>query len=513
MSAIGDYIHRSLRGYRGRGKSPHISEARIAYAAKKQEIEQQLTITENNKKLNIETKKLEIIMNNFLNKVSPDWDYDELLEEFNNDFFRQEYPQYIADNFLQISKAKNINNIKQIDMTKESIQIATIYNKLDKFKKLLDSLTGILDKNKAQEIEKYYQNLTTDFNNLLKANNIQSQKSSKQINIKQNADFIQQVNELINKLHFSKGLKYAKGRALELFAPFLVQKINEIATEKAYFTIADKLGGKEGKHIPGLSKKLFSDKMGIDFAQVMNKKKEKIDETSDFIASISMPTEDKVDFYLGVNQSDQIIGFSAKNYKVSSEYFKGISLVTGQSLLTLLQNENEGSNFVNHYLTLIQPLNCEGEKNINWIKTYQKNYNRLVFKLVLLKGLTGYNVLKYDKPTNSTVTTDIAEYLIINDSATTTNNIRIISTKKILQQLIKDINSVTLDIAPNSYGYESFANFTLSNKPYGDSDGLTASQRITDILAKAHAQKLHMAMKPDFVKQQIFGYNTTASKT
>ena len=51
------------------------------------------------------------------------------------------------------------------------------------------------------------------------------------------------------------------------------------------------------------------------------------DKNAKFIASIKIPTEDKVDFYLAVNGKD--IGFSAKNYAVSSPDFSGISLVKG----------------------------------------------------------------------------------------------------------------------------------------------------------------------------------------
>ena len=38
-SAIGNYIHRSLQGYRRGDESPHLSEATKAYAAKKSQIQ------------------------------------------------------------------------------------------------------------------------------------------------------------------------------------------------------------------------------------------------------------------------------------------------------------------------------------------------------------------------------------------------------------------------------------------------------------------------------------------
>ena len=62
------------------------------------------------------------------------------------------------------------------------------------------------------------------------------------------------------------------------------------------------------------------------------------------------------------------------------------------------------------------------------------------------------------------------------------------------------------------YDYNSFASFTLQSNPY-DINGQSEEKRITDILMKAHAQKIHMSLKANFVKEVIFGYNTTASNT
>ena len=39
MGAIGDYIHRSLKGYRSGDESPHLNEATKAYVAKKSQIQ------------------------------------------------------------------------------------------------------------------------------------------------------------------------------------------------------------------------------------------------------------------------------------------------------------------------------------------------------------------------------------------------------------------------------------------------------------------------------------------
>lgn len=506
-SAIGNYIHRSLQGYR-KGENPHIIEAGRAYAAKKKQIEQQIIPSKEDLNLEETAKNLEKILNDFLTQGKGNPNYEKLLEEFNNEVFIKEFPQYITDQFLKIS---NRSGMKIQEMpTKGKISLETVEKKLNQINNIITAIKkGKVDIQTAEKLETVYNTLKDTYINM-------KGDTKGRISAESNENFFTELNTLINELQFSNELMYAKGKALELFVPFIVDYINKKTTEKIKFTISQKQGGKDSKSLPGIAISNFTQDKGIDLAKVMGTTKEKISKYSDFIPSIQIPTEDKIDFYLAIDGSD--IGFTVKNYAVSSEGFKGITLVKKQSLLTLLQNENE-ANFVNHYFTLIQPLDCEGEKGTHWIKTYQHQYNYLVYKLILVKALTGYNVLKYNESNtdNKIFTTDAAQFLIINDSAAsnyTKNNIKIISTKALINKILKTPNSTSLSMGSKlSYDYNSFANFTLQQWPYKKEDSNTPQERITDILMKVHAQKIHMSLKPDFVRQSIFGYNTTDSKT
>ena len=53
MSAIGDYIHRSLKGYmaEGEGRPPYFSAAKEAYQKKKDEIKRQIEMEKVDKEL------------------------------------------------------------------------------------------------------------------------------------------------------------------------------------------------------------------------------------------------------------------------------------------------------------------------------------------------------------------------------------------------------------------------------------------------------------------------------
>ena len=506
MSAIGDYIHRTAIGYTIGKRFPRRSDAIIAYRNKENDINKQITLSEADAILEKKAKNLENILNNFLTQDRGNPDYQKLLEEFNNEVFIKEFPQYITNQFLKIKKRSGMS-IKEIIPQNDEVHLRTVQSTLKKIQNIINNISkGKVDIETANKLQNIYNNLQNT------ANQIQTQKGK--INVKNNENFFTEINTLINELQFSNELMYAKGKALELFVPFFVDYINKTVKAKIDFTISQKQGGKDSKSLPGIAISNFTQEEGIDLTKVMGVKKEKIDKYSNFIPSINIPTEDKVDFYLAINGSD--IGFTAKNYAVSGERFQGITLVKQQSLLTLLQNENQ-YNFINHYLNVIQPLDCENcndnvlVEKIVWQRIY---YNRLVYILLLLKALTGYNVLKYND--NKIFTTDAAQFLIINDSAAsnyTKNNIKVISTKTLIDKILNTPNSTSLSIGLRNYDYNSFASFTLQEQPYKEEDFSTPQARITDILMKVHAQKIHMSLNPDFVRQSMFGYNTTDSKT
>ena len=513
MSAIGNYIHRSLRGYIGENtKPPYLYQAESAYNLKQGRIQTQIDNMKINAELENAAKELETILNNFLSQKDFKDEYNNWLEEFNDDFFTTEFPQYITEQFLKVA-GRSIDGhqvstkIKEINMNTKNPYILKkqVSNKLGLIERNINLATkkGQIGKNDVAELSKEYNDLKKIFDEI--------SKNVKSLNKNKNANFFTQLNTLINKVEFSNEFAYARGQALESFVPFIVNHINNAVLNKIAFTTSKKLGGKDSKSLPGVATENFAE--GINLVDIMSEQgQRKITKYPNFVSSIQIPTEDKIDFYLTFKGDD--IGFSAKNYAVSGKNFRGITLVKGQSLLTLLQNENE-ENFINHYLTLIQPLdtsNASDELNTN-IDTWRSNYNQLVYQLLLIKALTGYNVLKYDinKSSDNIFTTDAAQFLIINDSAANSykgNNIKVISMQMLINKIFNNINSVSLSMGSGkSYNQLSFANFTLQPKPY-QQDQQTVEERITDILMRVHAQKVHMTLKADFVKYQIFDYKT-----
>ena len=93
MSAIGNYIHRSLRGYIGENtKPPYLYQAESAYNLKQGRIQTQIDNMKINAELENAAKELETILNNFLSQEDFKDEYNNWLEEFNDDFFTTEFP-------------------------------------------------------------------------------------------------------------------------------------------------------------------------------------------------------------------------------------------------------------------------------------------------------------------------------------------------------------------------------------------------------------------------------------
>ena len=134
MGAIGDYIHRSLQGYR-KGKNPHAIEVGRVYAAKKKQIQQQIISSEEDSNLEDVAKNLENILNKFLTQGEGNPDYQKILEKFNNEVFIQEYPQYITDQFLKIRNRSGMK-IREIIPQNDEVSLRTVRNTLTKIQNI-----------------------------------------------------------------------------------------------------------------------------------------------------------------------------------------------------------------------------------------------------------------------------------------------------------------------------------------------------------------------------------------
>ena len=270
MSAIGDYIHRSLKGYIGENtKPPYLYQAESAYRLKQDRIQTQIENMKINAELENAAKELEKILNDFLSQKILKDEYSNWLEEFNDDFFTTEFPQYITEQFLKVA-GRSINGsqvstkIKEINMNTKnpSILKEQVSKKLDLIKRNIDLATkkGQIGKNNVAELSKQYEDLKGIFDEI--------SKNVKTLNKNKNANFFTQLNTLINKVEFSNEFAYARGQALESFVPFIVNHINKTVLNKIAFTTSEKLGGKDSKSLPGVATENFAE--GINLVDIMS---------------------------------------------------------------------------------------------------------------------------------------------------------------------------------------------------------------------------------------------------
>ena len=319
MSAIGDYIHRSLKGYMAEegDRPPYFNTATEAYKKKKAEIKRQIEMEKVDKELEKQAKKLEDMLNSFLHQNSSSdaalkSEYEQQLQEFNDTVLMTEYPQYVAKYFLQV-ESKSINNKRlttkigeiNMDTNKPGIEIDRISKKLELINRNITEATkkGRIGKNSIEELEKQYNDLQTMFNNI-KTKLREDNPDIKSFNKKGNIEFFTQLNLLINKVEFSNELNYARGRVLELFVPFIVNHINQTVENKIAFTFSKQQGGKSSKSLPGLSQANFA--QNVDLTQVIDMKAGKIieDKNAKFIASIKITNENKIKFKLNDNDKN-----------------------------------------------------------------------------------------------------------------------------------------------------------------------------------------------------------------
>ena len=190
---------------------------------------------------------------------------------------------------------------------------------------------------------------------------------------------------------------------------------------------------------------------------------------------VSKPTQDKID--ITIQTPEGLKNLSVKNYN-----FKGgtaqISLVSGMSLLTILQNENN-KDFVNHYLNITSSREASEDDNLAHMKEYRASMHDMVKEIILVKALTGLNIQKTMKDGTVNSNTSI-EYFVVNDNSRP-GQFKIYSVSDFL-----DFSSFD-----NKSGLSKYATINGYNNPIWKNQGENARARITRLMTQMHQTKLH----------------------
>lgn len=520
---MGIYIHKTYQGYKGEVEStkkylPLMNQAEEARKNKINEINsvhQNLSDEE-------EIQNLQDFFNYILNYANSKKngtrtldkekyginkeELENFLKEFNEAFVKQYKAfQLNQSNILNPQRRRGTKNLNGEIFKKKTNTTSISLKKLIELNKEIENRTKILNNILTEEEKNKIKKFQVEIENII--NDVKSQQNSKKetfINIKkiENPNFIQELNDIIDLLSVEMNMKYAIGASLEIFLDtainFFIGKLPS-QIENA-FKKSNKLGGKSDIAAPIIFTNYFSQQGKDKLKEIikvpqpsMNINGKNINLAKNFMVTMSAGTENKADLYL--NYKDQDLGLSAKNYYLNPDLdrFHGINLVQQQSLFNFLQTENS-KNFFIHYLTLIQPLSFYQTDNELEVENLKQNYNMTVFKLIVLKAISGYNVAKMDLQTQQLYAPAMAKYLIINNRKQKNNSIKILSVKQILSTIEENenilTNSIEFKINDNDYNYKSFKNYSFKR----NTEIMTAEERINNILINAHNQKIKVKL-------------------
>lgn len=505
MAKIGNYVHLYYKNYlkysintpeSGNEETPNIQKI----------FEEQTNLIYKNsksKKENIKVQELEDLLNFYFNpnkntKLTP--------EEENI----KKYSPYLIDAVREsLGKAANKININQklaaeaINGRYDSILKQANYDFVNYYKRelnerdqiykssisrLINELLGLRDKIgsnqsvNAKELSKRIKTLADRWEEIKKEN---IGKWIQVKNSKNNKTFFDELNELLGELSLAN-VTQAGGVIGEL-GTIGITALANIQTGKEVNNVVQYLEEEMSKRIKGQdrSKKGLSltnfDTDYVNLDQVVagtNYIKDK--NTGNYFTTRF--TQNKVDIEVEFG-GENILG-SVKNYNLANTKFEDIHLLSGRSVLALVQ---EYGDFINHFLNIV----AEHEDNED--AEHSKILDQAIFVMrltILLKALQG---AVFAKDRNGQI------------GNTTTVDVFIINDTSIGRYKVYSINEI-LNAIEHNIGFLKTGDFDkmsrLSNEPVDLNEGLNmadARVRISNLLAQLHSMSLEVS-----IDRQVF---------
>ena len=505
MAQIGNYVHLYYKNYlkyslntpeSGKEETPDVQEIFK---------EQTDLIYENSKskKENIKIKELEDLLNFYFNpnkniKLTP--------EEENI----KKYSPYLIDAIKKsLSKAGNKIKVTQelaaeaINGKYDKILKQADYNFIKYYKKelnerdqvykssitrLINELLGLREKiaskrsAEAKELLERLNKLNDDWTK------IKMENKGKWIQVKNsenNKTFFDELNKLLGELSLAN-VTQAGGMIGEL-GTIGITALANIQTGKEINNVVQYLEEEMSKRVKGQdrSKKgLLLTNFDTDYVnlnQVVSDTSYIKDEKTGNYFSTKF-TQDKVDIEVEFG-GENILG-SVKNYNLANTEFEDIHLLSGRSVLALVQ---EYGDFINHFL------NIAAEHEDSEDAEHSKFLDQAIFIMkltILLKALQG---AVFAKDRNGQIgNTAAVDVFIVND--TSVGKYKVYSINEVLNAIEQNINLLkTGDFDEMS---------RLSNDPVDLNEGLNmadARVRISNLLAQLHSMSLQVS-----IDRQIF---------
>lgn len=505
---IGNYVHLHYKNYlkyslntpeSGQEKTPNIQKIF-------QDQTEAIYKNSKSKKENIKIKELEDLLNFYFNpnkntKLTPEEENIKKYSPYLIDAVRKSLgkaghkikvtqelaAEAISGNYDKILKQADYNFIKYYK--KELNERDQIYK--SSITRLINELLGLREKivsnqtKKAKELLEKLSKLNEEWTR------IKTENKGKWIqvkNSKNNKTFFNELNNLLGELSLAN-VTQAGGMVGEL-GTIGITALANIQTGKEVNNIVQYLEEEMSKRVKGQdrSKKgLLLTNFDTDYVnldQVVSGTSYIKDKDSDNYFTV-MFTQDKVDIEVEFG-GEKILG-SVKNYNLANTEFEDIHLLSGKSVLALVQ---EYGDFVNHFL------NIAAEHEDDEGTEHSKILDQAIYTMkltILLKALQGAVYAK-DR-SGQAGNTAAVDVFIVND--TSVGKYKVYSINEILNAIEEKVKNIKF-LKTGDFDEMS----RLSNDPVNLNEGLNmedARVRISNLLAQLHSMSLQVS-----IDRQIF---------
>ena len=477
MSAIGDYIHLNAKNYNKYGINRYGEENREQYNFEKQK--ENINIRLQASKIKNQ-KQLEKALENILST--------EDTSENNAAIIRNEIERILNERFAEtmgkinwntgnitanLQRAKNVT-IKSIEMDskQQSIELKSIMTRVRAIEQARNSITNQEEQSKlTAKINQIYKELNLILTGAqrgmiteLKNTSINKLKNQR-IDLNSNTqNLITTINSILKTYAAVPAINLQKGDLFEYaiaLAP-AVAKINVGENIDEYMKQLEKQvsGGDRSRVVIDFDKNNFTEHLNL---KQLEMKGYVVSESTKTAYSYGT-SQEKID--VNLQWEGENLAISAKNVNLQSPM--GVHILSGSSLLYLLQDENE--DFVNHYFNIIAT--HEDHENIN--ADIEGAHEAMRYTL-LFKALTGQTFGR----TGATL-------FLVNDN-TRNGGVHIFDIKGLINKASDNLEPFT-NITANGQDIASIQINNIRKKTYSD--------RITAYLAEVHKQKISATLKP-----------------
>lgn len=468
MSAIGDYIHYTAKGYNEHGITIRGSKEIVNFKAQKENIKKRLAPSGMKNK-----SKYQDALNKILsNKDNSDAEVQNIqayIEQQLTDRYQETMGKInwgTGDVTAGVSAGKQAtSNAIQTVGRQKGVLVSSIVSRVRALEKARNKMIDVKEKAElSKNINQIYRELNMIITNGKKIGEITNLKNLntktdkyKYGIIDKNSNLITTVNSLVKQYAAVPAINLQKGDLFE-YAAALAPAIGKVNAQTAlYDTLATGIVGGARSKVQINFGEFFTDKVNLQ-GLVMDNYVVHSNGTAVSYGS----SQEKID--INVQWGDQIIPMSAKNVNLKSGY--DVHILSGSSLLYLIQDEP--ANFVNHYLNIIAA-HPDGTVNIAGAHEAMKY-------TLLFKALTG-----------NTYGRKGASIFLVNDNSQE-GGVRLYEMEDLIAKAATNIN-----------GYVSFKpaleGIRISNEWAAD-----YGTRIAKFLSGVHAQKISVALKPSLLK-------------